>query len=105
EPPKLPEATKDPAIAKGLAYVGRAIGMRPEKLSEKERKKRKVHTATLEKLYKDLEEAPPEKQKRIRDQIGQLDEGPLFKGTYFGADAWGDLYFLWSVERVAVVYD
>jgi hypothetical protein len=27
------------------------------------------------------------------------------KGTYFGADAGGDLYYLWSLERVAVIYD
>lgn len=27
------------------------------------------------------------------------------KGKYFGADAWGDLYYLWSLERVAMVYD
>jgi hypothetical protein len=26
------------------------------------------------------------------------------KGRYFGADAMGDLYFLWSIERVAVIY-
>ncbi len=25
-------------------------------------------------------------------------------GTIFQADAWGDLYFLWSVERVGVIY-
>lgn len=27
------------------------------------------------------------------------------RGAWFGADAWGDLYYLWSLERVATVYD
>jgi hypothetical protein len=27
-----------------------------------------------------------------------------YAGTIFQADAWGDLYFLWSVERVGVIY-
>jgi hypothetical protein len=27
-----------------------------------------------------------------------------YRGTIFGADAWGDLYFLWSVERLGVIY-
>jgi hypothetical protein len=29
---------------------------------------------------------------------------PRYKGTLFGADAWGDLYFLWSVDRVGMIY-
>jgi hypothetical protein len=28
----------------------------------------------------------------------------MSKGMIFGADAWGDLYFLWSLERVAMIY-
>ena len=28
-----------------------------------------------------------------------------FSGTIFGADSWGDLYLLWSIERVGVIYD
>jgi hypothetical protein len=29
---------------------------------------------------------------------------PQYKGTLFAADAWGDLYFLWSVDRVGMIY-
>ena len=29
---------------------------------------------------------------------------PRYRGRIFGADAWGDYYFLWSVERVGVIY-
>ncbi len=28
-----------------------------------------------------------------------------FGGTIFGADSWGDIYLLWSIERVGVIYD
>jgi hypothetical protein len=27
-----------------------------------------------------------------------------YRGKIFGSEAWGDLYFLWSLERVAVIY-
>src|SRR5262249_14236203 len=30
--------------------------------------------------------------------------GPLAGGRLIGADAWGDIYCLWSIERVAVIY-
>ena len=35
-----------------------------------------------------------------------LDRG-IFKnsGRIVGAEAWGDIYFLWSMERMCVVYD
>src|SRR5262249_18834179 len=45
------------------------------------------------------------KRAAIETKIKALDEPPLYRGTYFDADAWGDLYFLWSVERVAVLFD
>jgi hypothetical protein len=31
--------------------------------------------------------------------------GPKSQGKIIRADAWGDLYFLWCLERVAVIYD
>jgi hypothetical protein len=31
--------------------------------------------------------------------------GALAGGRLIGADAWGDIYCLWSIERVAVIYD
>jgi hypothetical protein len=37
--------------------------------------------------------------------LGKRIGRPTGRGRLVGADAHGDLYFLWSVERVAVVYD
>jgi hypothetical protein len=34
-----------------------------------------------------------------------LNRGGTGKGRLIAAQAWGDLYFLWSMERMAVVYD
>jgi hypothetical protein len=31
--------------------------------------------------------------------------GRLGRGTLLGASSWGDLYYLWSVERVGMIYD
>jgi hypothetical protein len=42
------------------------------------------------------------KDKSDADKEKELKE--LSRGMIFGADAWGDLYFLWSLERVAVIY-
>ncbi|MSU77445.1 MAG: hypothetical protein EXS16_05030 [Gemmataceae bacterium] len=41
--------------------------------------------------------------------IGRTKNDPTiessYNGKFFKADAWGDYYFLWSLERVAVIYD
>jgi len=34
-----------------------------------------------------------------------LDNARELQGIIFGGDTWGDLYFLWSLERMAVIYD
>jgi hypothetical protein len=40
---------------------------------------------------------------RKRGDPGGASHG--YVGTYFQADSWGDTYFLWSVERLAMIYD
>ncbi|HYT92699.1 MAG TPA: hypothetical protein VEL76_28540, partial [Gemmataceae bacterium] len=42
---------------------------------------------------------------RLLLELAQLDNAPLMRGMYFDGDNWGDLYFLWSLERMAVIYD
>ncbi|HYT92295.1 MAG TPA: hypothetical protein VEL76_26510 [Gemmataceae bacterium] len=60
--------------------------------------------AELEGIQKLMVEHAP---MTIIDALDEIDRyGPTrLRGTYFGAEAWGDLYFLWSVERVGVLYD
>jgi hypothetical protein len=62
--------------------------------------------------------AAAEKQKaralvHIAKAIGRKAQDPLsatntphhhYSGAYFRADAWGDFYFLWCLERVSVIY-
>ncbi len=102
------DPAKDPAIAKALKYVGRVIGRDPRRLAEAERQRRLKHTAELQALQKKWHTAEVEKRSGIAKQIQKLDSLMIERkegGTYFGSDAIGDLYFLWSVERVAVLFD
>jgi hypothetical protein len=105
----------DLAIKKGLEYITRsdkgkgglapqAIGRSPKSVSEAERANRHKHTEDMMKLYRKWQEAGPDERPAIQAQIKSLDDARLMKGTYIGADAWGDLYFLWSVERAAVIF-
>lgn len=42
----------------------------------------------------------------LSDQVRAIyPTGDSFRGTLIPANSWGDLYFLWSVERMAVLYD
>ncbi len=94
----------DPAIKKGLAYITEAIGWDPRRLSKEERVSRHEHTKKMMDLYRAWHDAPPDEKGLIKNKLGALDNATLLKGTYFGADCWGDLYFLWSVERVGMIF-
>lgn len=98
------DVTKDPAIQKGLLYVSRVIG-KESKLSPREKAKRHKHTKDLDELNRQLLEERTGNRRAILLQIQKLDNDELATGILFEADAWGDLYFLWSLERVAMVYD
>jgi hypothetical protein len=99
------EPTKEPYIARGLAYVAKAVGKDPRGLSARERDRRRRHTAAMMALNKQWQEAPEHERPLIKQRLDALDDAQRMKGTYFDSDSWGDLYFLWSVERVAVVFD
>jgi hypothetical protein len=95
----------DPAIKKALAYITPALTRTPKRLTDRERQVRHKHTQQMMELYKEWQEADAERQPQLMVQLQKLDDARQLKGTYIGADAWGDLYFLWSVERVGVVFD
>jgi hypothetical protein len=99
------EATKDPATAKALEYLGKALA-RTAKLAEPERKKRQQYAEEMLSLHERWHKANPAEKAAIGKALGKLEDPPSrLKGTYIDADAWGDLYFLWSVERVGMIYD
>jgi len=99
------DPTKIPSIAHGLAYIGKTIGKDPRRMNPKDREKRLKHTADMMELNRQWQEAQENDRKPIMNRIQELDKAKLYKGTYFNSDSWGDLYFLWSVERVAVIFD
>jgi hypothetical protein len=99
------DVTKDdPGIARALAYISKTVGAN-RRLDDKLRQTREKHTREMMDLYREWHAATDERKKAIEVRLKDLDHAQLLKGTYFSADAWGDLYFLWSVERVAVVFD
>lgn len=74
-PGRRPAGPMDPAVSRGLAFLAQSIGREPE------------------------QQAPrrgPGRRGRGR--------GPRGPGRLVGAEALSDLYYLWSVERVAVAY-
>jgi hypothetical protein len=69
------------------------------------RKLRQNQTDKMDALAKQLYEATTDEAKEaINVEIRKLDNDDLATGILFNSDAWGDLYFLWSVERVSVIY-
>lgn len=99
------DPTQIPPIARGLEFIARTIGKDPRRLSERSRDERRKHTAELMDLNHQWQEGRESERKSIESRIKNIDDARMLKGTYFGSDSWGDLYFLWSVERVAVVFD
>jgi hypothetical protein len=94
----------DPAVKNGLAFLGQALARKRAALDEIESRKRSRHAAQLLALYKQWQQEP-ERREAIEEEIRALDKAEWLRGTYLDADAWGDLYFLWSVERVGVIFD
>jgi hypothetical protein len=98
------DVTKDdPQIKKALAYVGKRIGVN-WRVPAEEQKKRHEDTRRQMELYKQWQEAGPDERKKIKEKLEPLVQAPVLRGAVIGADSWGDLYFLWSVERVGVAF-
>ncbi len=93
----------DPKIKDGLEFLSRVIG-KESRLSKREKKKRRELTERIDDLNRALLESRQRKPAEIKRDIEKLDTDELATGIYFGGDAWGDLYLLWSMERVAVIY-
>ena len=99
------DPAQDPLAIKALGHLERVIGKKAD-VSDKTRDTRFKHNVDFEALLKAFEAAPqgPAKQGVLNELI-KLDRPDLLLGSIFEADAWGDLYFLWSLERMAVIYD
>jgi hypothetical protein len=71
------------------------------------RVREELQRSIKEKLVRKIKEIEPllKKVKRIVREIQDIQAtGDHFQGQLVHAQGWGDLYFLWSLERMAVVY-
>lgn len=83
-----------------LAEPYYALLRRAVRVSKGERITKETEAALIAEL-----KALQKEEKRLDDQSDKIyPTGDDFKGQLVQAVSWGDLYFLWSLERMAVVY-
>jgi hypothetical protein len=99
--PKSGTPLHDPAILRGLEFLGQRLEQSAH-LTAQERGQRLRESAELAERMQRLRDGDAgqreEVVKRIRAQL-------QWRGAFVGADAMGDVYFLWSVERVGVLFN
>lgn len=111
-------ATKeaDPAIENGLRHITQRLQAMGAKTTAGTAPADPLpDPAVLQKMMTELfkkrvEAKTPAEQAAVQQAILDLQTRmraalPVRAGGLVGANAWGDLYFLWSLERMAVVYD
>src|SRR5262249_53995822 len=89
---------------KGLRYLGRVVG-KVSTLTEAEQDARHRHTDGMEDVMRQLETASDFDKLPLALKLREFDRPDKLRGIYFDGDNWGDLSFLWSLERMAVIYD
>jgi hypothetical protein len=99
-----PDIRKDPAVEKALRYVGRVIG-KADGLPPAEEDRRHAHTAKIDRILREMETAADLQKPMLALELRQLEDPARLRGMFFDGDNLGDLYFLWSLERMAVIYD
>jgi hypothetical protein len=93
--------TSDPAIEKGLRFLTASL-QRLKPTEKQTREDRIRESQRLDELTAKWPAVTNEERQEIFKRIpGQL----AWRGALVDAEAMGDLYFLWSIERVAVLYD
>jgi len=106
KPAKKPENSGgDPAIEKALRYLAKKIGTPGLKEIVVDQVKA---NAELMQLQAQFAKAAQADRELILQNIQAALKGRdniMSRGTILGANARGDLYYLWSLERVAVAYD
>jgi len=104
KPAKKPNEGR--AIENALMFLSQKIGApAPQQLAGAEQMKA---NALLMNLQMQLAQAPPAQRPFILQSLQRLvriDNKLKARGTIVGANARGDLYYLWSLERVGVAYD
>jgi hypothetical protein len=105
------DAKQNEAMARGFEYLKIKVGTTyrlDKKLADDQHqwilddyayKKRWIEAPATErqKILEEHNKVMPERLKQIKGNVSQ--------GLLIRADAWGDLYFLWSLQRTATIYD
>jgi hypothetical protein len=90
---------EDEAVRKAMDFLGKFLA-KPSSLSAKQKEQRQATARAIKDYYERYENT---KGENVPPVAWTMDYA--FSGTIFGADSWGDLYLLWSIERVGVIYD
>jgi hypothetical protein len=104
KPAKRPDG--DRAIENALLFLSQKIGT-PAAKQDPAAEQLKANAQILN-LQMQLAQAPPAQRPLFLQKLQALvkiDNRLKARGTIIGANARGDLYYLWSLERVAVTYD
>jgi hypothetical protein len=96
---------QDPVVERALKHLQGVVGTRntvsPEQLARGQQR-----TRELEETLRQAENTrDPAEILRLAEKLKVLDNASELRGLLFDGDNWGDLYFLWSLERMAVIYD
>jgi hypothetical protein len=94
---------KDPQIAKALLFLGKRLKTLSLPPTKEQRDKL---TAEKKELEEKLKTTEPAEQAVLRERINEINRQLTRPAdNQIHADGVGDLYFLWSVERVGVLYN
>ena len=96
---------KDETVVRALRHLEGVVGTQ-RRINADERARKREHTAKMERISVALEQTNnPFEQEQLARQLQALDKAPELRGMFFDGDNLGDLYFLWSLERMTVIYD
>ena len=96
---------KDETVIRGLRHLETVVGTN-RRVTADERSRKQERTLEMERLMVALEQSRNQMEKlELSIRLQALDNAPELRGLFFDGDNWGDLYLLWSLERMAVIYD
>ena len=95
---------KHPAIDKGFQYLNKIVGT-SYRVAAPEAALRHKNTRQLEEQSQRFAKADKKERAQIFKDSPKLNVPNLLRGTLIDAEAEGDLYFLWSLQRTATIYD
>src|SRR5205807_9814651 len=99
------DLVKDAAVVGGLNHLKAIVGTQ-RRVAGEEVAKRMQRTLEMQQLVSQLETTVDSAEhKQLMALLQKLDNAPELRGMLFDGDNWGDLYFLWSLERMAVIYN